>query len=188
MEKRSFIVGIALALMLAGTSDGAGTETKHVRCTFSATTLNGVETHIDTNDDTISAGLVQGGVENCTIGRFFFQAVPEFQKPLDVPVTCPAGTVEIRLQQDHGVLTEEKTGDQLFFEEATNAATLCVNPVPPHLPFSFTGVQGTFTGGTGRFAGAGGTFDRQGTGETLISGMKDGVMGSFGHLNGTETW
>src|SRR5712692_9534773 len=182
MEKRSFIIGIALVLMLAGAADSAGTKTKHVSCTFSETFADGVETHIDTNGDGISAGLSQG-LENCNIGRFFIQEEAEFQAPLPAPVTCPAGTLEIHLQQDHGVTTEEKTSDQLFFGAATNGVTECFNPADG--TFSFT-AHGTITGGTGQFTGATGSFQSQGTGKFLVAGMKGGVFGGFGQFTGTS--
>ena len=71
MENRSFIIGIALVLLLTGAVGSAEAKTKHFRCTFAATFVDGVETHIDTNGDGLSAGTDQG-LENCNIGRLFF--------------------------------------------------------------------------------------------------------------------
>jgi hypothetical protein len=183
MKKRSFIIGGALMLLLAGTAGGDGVKTKQVRCTVSGTFAEGIETHIDTNGDNISASLLQG-IANCNIGRLFFREEYEYQAGLPAPVTCPAGTEEFHLQQDHGVNTEEKTSDQLFYEFATNAATSCVNPAD--LTFSFT-PHGTYAGGTGQFTGATGSFDAQGTGKILVVGSKDGVFGDFGQFSGTLT-
>jgi hypothetical protein len=185
MEKRSFIMGSALVLLLAGTVGGDDEgKTKDISCTFSGTFADGVETHIDTNDDNISAGLDQG-LENCNIGRFFFQEVAEYQAPVPPTAKCPAGTTEeFHLQQDHIVVTEEKTGDQIFAEVATNDATLCFKE--SDLTFSIT-AHGTNTGGTGQFAGASGTFDAQSTGKYLVFGFKNGVFGGFGQFSGTST-
>ena len=99
-------------------------------------------------------------------------------------MTCPAGTLEFQLQQSHGVVTEEKTSAQIFYEVGTNGATECFNPLT--LTFSFT-THGTITGGTGQFAGASGTFDSQGTGKFLVTGMKGGIFGGFGQFSGTGT-
>ena len=191
MENRYFIIGIALVLLLAGAVGSAEANTKHhtkaksqhVRCTFSATFAGGVETNIDTNGDGVSA-LWHQGLENCNIGRFFFQEEAEFKAPLPAPVTCPAGTQEFHLQQAHDVDTEEKTSDQFFLEVATDAGTLCFNP--SDLTFSFT-THGTINGGTGSLTGATGTFDAHSTGKFLVTGAKAGVFGDFGQFSGTTT-
>src|SRR5262245_12652284 len=131
MEKRSFIMGITLVLLLAGAIGAADSEpeTRHVQCKGSETFADGVETHIDTNGDGASAVLGQG-LENCTNGRFFFQEEVEWSSR---PVTsaCPTGTtVELFIDSTHGqqrsASTDEETSDQLFGQ--ITSATLCFNP------------------------------------------------------------
>ena len=180
MQKRSFMISLALVLLLAGAGNSAEVKTKHLRCTSSSTFADGVETRIDTNGDDLSAGLSHG-LDNCNIGRFFWQEVDEYQAPLSTRVNCPVDTVEAHIQQGHGVTTEEKTGDQLFYEYAPNAVTLCLYP---DLRFSVT-FKGTYTGGTGQFANASGSYEGQGTGKYLVFGEKGGVFGSFGQFSGT---
>jgi len=184
MEKRSFSMGIALVLMLAGTvrGDEGTTKTKHLSCTFAATFVSGVETHLDTNGDLRSASVHQGLV-TCNIGRFLFQEEFEFLNPLPAPVTCPTGTTEFDLLQARVVLTAEETADQLFLADAAGGGTFCLHP---DLTFSFT-EQGTFAGGTGQFTEASGSFAGQGTGQYLVSGSKEGVFGGFGQFTETVT-
>jgi hypothetical protein len=141
-----------------------------------------VENHIDTNGDGISANLHQG-LDDCNIGRFFLHSENEFAAALPTPVTCPAGTQEFDLVQAHGVLTDEKTSDQLFYEDVAGGFKFCLNP---DLTFSFT-EHGTWAGGTGQFTGASGTFDAQGTGKFLVTGTKEGVFGGFGQFTNTST-
>jgi hypothetical protein len=176
--------GITLVLLLVGVSNGDETRTKHLSCTFAATFVSGVETHINTNPnvDTRSASVHQG-IVNCNIGRFLFQEEFEFLDPLPAPVTCPIGTTEFKLLQAQVVLTAEKTSDQLFFADAAGEVTFCLNP---DLTFSFT-EHGTFAGGTGEFAGASGSIDGQGTGKYLVSGSKDNIFGGFGQFTETVT-
>lgn len=180
MKTRHFTIGIALVLLLAGAGNSAEVKTKHVRCTGSGTFADGVETRIDTNGDDLSAGLSQG-LDNCNIGRFFWREVDEYQAPLPTPVTCPVGTDEFPVQQGHGVTTEEKTGDQLFYEYATNSLIVCLYP---DLTFSVT-FKGTYTGGTGQFANASGSYEGRATGKYLVFGEKGGVFGGFGQFSGT---
>src|SRR5688500_7151488 len=122
MEKRYFIIGIAL-ILLAGavssaTATGTGTTTQDTHCTFSGTFVEGIETHIDTNNDGISAGSDQG-IINCNTGRAFFKEVPEYQAGVPATDRCPEGsTLEFHQQQNHIVNTEEN-GDQLFAEIKT---------------------------------------------------------------------
>ena len=184
MEKCSFIIGIALVLLLArtGSGDEVKTKTKHVSCTFAATFVSGVENHLDTNGDMRSASVHQGLV-NCNIGQFLFQEEFEFLDPLPAPVTCPTGTTEFDLLQAQVVLTAMKTADQLFFEDAAGGVTFCLNP---DLTFSFT-EHGTFAGGTGQFTEASGSIDGHGTGKYLVSGSKEGVFGGFGQFTETVT-
>jgi len=180
MKTRHFSMGFALVLLLAGVSNSDESKTKHLSCTFGGTFTDGVETHIDTNGDAISANLHQG-LQDCNIGRFFLHSENEFQAALPAPVTCPAGTEEFDLVQAHGVLTSEKTSDQLFYEDAAGGFKFCLNP---DLTFSFT-EHGIWAGGTGQFTGASGSFDAQGAGKFLVTGMKAGVFGGFGQFTNT---
>jgi len=63
MKTCQFTIGIALVLLLAGVSNSDQTKTKQMSCTFGGSFTDGVETHIDTNGDTISANLHQGPSE-----------------------------------------------------------------------------------------------------------------------------
>src|SRR6266852_5233812 len=182
MNIHHLTLGIGMVLLLAGASNGDDSKTKHLSCTFSGTFVSGVENHLDTNGDMRSASVLQGLV-NCNIGQFLFQEEFEFLDPLPAPVTCPTGTTEFDLLQAHGVLTAEKTADQLFFEDAAGGVTFCLNP---DLTFSFT-EHGTFAGGTGQFTGASGSFDGQGTGQYLVFGSKGGDPGGFGQFTETVT-
>ena len=183
MNLRHLTLGIGMVLLLASAGNSAEVKTKHVRCTIAATFVSGVETHLDTNGDGRSASVHQG-LTNCNLGRFFFHEAAEFQAPLPTPVTCPAGTLEFRMQQEQGVRTEERSGDQLFYEVASNEGTFCFKL--SDFTFSFT-AQGTITGGTGQFTGASGSFELQTTGKYLVTGEKEGVFAGFGQFNGTTT-
>jgi len=165
MEKRYFIIGIALVLLLAGTVGAAEvkTKTKPVSCTFAASAADGVETHIDTNGDGQSALLAQG-INNCSFGKFFIQVETEYTSPVTPNTTCPTGTEELHLVQNHSVWTEENTADQLFGE--ATSISLCLNATSADLPFSYT-AKAILAGGTGRFAGATGSLDLQGSGKYL---------------------
>lgn len=182
MNIRHLTLSLGIVLLLASTGNSGEVKTKQLRCSFSATFVSGVETHLDTNGDGRSASVHQG-LENCSTGRFFFHEAAEFQNPI-AAVTCPAGTLEFRLQQKQGVRTEEKSGDQLFYEVASNAETLCLNPAD--FSFSFT-AQGTITGGTGQFTNASGSFESRATGTYRVTGEKEGVFGGFGQFSGTST-
>jgi hypothetical protein len=185
MEKRYFIIGIALMLLAGAVSSATATNTttQDTHCTFSGTFVEGVETHLDTNNDGLSAGSDQG-LMNCNNGRFFFQEVLEYQAPVPATDRCPEGsTLELHLQQHHSVATEE-SADQLFGEIKTNDGTLCVNE--SNGTFSFTG-HGIITGGTGHLKGASGTFEARSTGKYLVFGSKKGILGGFGQFNGTTT-
>ena len=179
MKTYPFTMGIALVLLLAGVGNSAEARTQHFHCKGSGTFVSGVETHIDTNGDRVSANMDQGLLE-CSIGRFFFQEEIEYVGPLD-PTTCSQGTAEYHLVQQHAVDIEEKTSDQLF--EAADALTLCLNP---DLTFSTTGHFSFLPGGTGHFTGASGAFDFQGSGKFLVFGSKDNVLGGFGQFTFTN--
>jgi hypothetical protein len=116
MHARYLTVGIGLVLIWAsaGTSAEVPSQddtTMQVICSFSTTFADGVESHIDTNNDGVSA-VLDHAISNCNIGRFFISGAAEYQAPLSPPETCPAGsTLEFRLQQARGVGIEERTGD-----------------------------------------------------------------------------
>jgi hypothetical protein len=164
--------------MLTGTVGAAAARTRHVHCKGAGTFADGVETNIDTNGDGASATLDQG-LDNCNIGRFFFQEEGE-SIPRSVTSACPAGTdEEVYIDQTHGqqraVLTDEKTGDQLFAKIASE--TLCFNAST----FTFTNSgHFEFIGGTGKYTGATGTSSFQTTGSYLQFGFKGGPGGPFG--------
>lgn len=182
MKSCFIIVSLAFSWLLAGTVGGDDFKTQRVRCTGSGTFVDGVDTHIDANNDGTPASLNQG-LENCNSGRFFFQFEDEYVGPF-APTTCPPGTLEFNLVQAHTVLTDQKTSDQLFSEDAAGGVTFCQHPDGT---FSFT-EHGTFNGGTGQFTGARGTFDSQGTGKYLISGFKDTIFAGFAQFTFTQSW
>jgi hypothetical protein len=90
MEKRYFIIAIALVLLAGAVSKATatGTTTQDTHCTLSGTFADGIETNIDTNNDGRSATLDQG-LQNCNIGRSFFKEVPEYQAPVPATDRCP---------------------------------------------------------------------------------------------------
>src|SRR5262245_11545420 len=98
MNRRHLILGIGMVVLLAVAGNSGEGKTKHVSCTFAATFVSGVETHLDTNGDLRSASVHQG-LANCNIGRFLFQEEFEFLDPLPAPVTYPTGTTEFDLLQ-----------------------------------------------------------------------------------------
>jgi hypothetical protein len=182
MRKHYFTIGIAAFMLFVGDASRATAKTRHLSCTHAGSVVGGVETHIDTNGDQISAGATQG-IENCKGFRFLLQTEVEWLAPVPATGNCPAGTtLEFSLVQGHTVRTEVKTGDQLFWE--LSDATLCLKI--PEFTFSFTGAA-TFEGGTGRFSGATGTLQIQATGSYLVTGRKEGIFGAFGQFTGTST-
>ena len=193
MHRHFITISTALVLMLTGIVSAAEARTQHNHCKGAGTFVNGEETHIDTNGDGQSAGVDQGLV-NCRSDsgvpfnntRFFFQEEAEWiLRPV---TTCPVGTSEeLYIDPTHGqhraVVTDEKTGDQLFGQ--ITSATFCVNFAT--LPITFTSsAQGENIGGTGKYTGATGSFESHTTGSYLIFGFKDGVFGGFGHFNFTS--
>jgi len=188
MEKRSFIMGIALVLLGAGAvgATDSSTRTQHVQCKGSGTFADGVETHIDSDGDGQSAVLDQG-LENCTTGRFFFQEEVEWI-PQPTVTTCPAGTTnEAHIDPTHGqqrvVFTNEKTSEQLFSK--ITSATLCINFSA--FPFTLTASgQFAFIGGTGQYTGATGAGTFNTAGSYLMFGFKDNIFGGFGQFNFTN--
>src|SRR6478672_5656842 len=101
MKSGFIILSLAFSLLLAGTVGGDDFKTKRVTCTGSGTFVDGVETHIDANNDGTSASLNQG-LQNCNIGRLFFQFEDEYVGPF-APTTCPQGTEQFDLVQAHTV-------------------------------------------------------------------------------------
>ncbi len=192
MRTRHVTLGIAL-LLLTGTVGAAETKTQQVHCNGGGTFTDGVETHIDVNGDGASATLDQG-LENCSIGRFFFQEEVEWI-PQPILTNCPAGTsAEYHISAESGfhhqpngqqvsVATDEKTGDQLFGQYTS--ATLCFNFST--IPFTFTASgQTAILGGTEKYAGATGTGSFQSVGSELALGVKDGIFGGFGQVTFTS--
>jgi hypothetical protein len=167
-------------LVITGFVSSAAAKTLPFKCIGSGTFADGVETNIDTNSDGTSAGLDQG-LQNCTIGRFFFQEEVEYAGPSTPHTTCPQGTDEYHLVQGRGVDIDEKTSDQLFGVHDTIA--LCLNPDGT---FNSTG-HITFTGGTGHFTGASGASDFRVTGKYLAFGFKNNVFGGFGQFSFTSS-
>ncbi|MBI3795716.1 MAG: hypothetical protein HY268_01950 [Deltaproteobacteria bacterium] len=159
MKKRYFTIGIALALMLAGGLGRAEAKSRHFVSDYAGSGVDGV---IDTNGDGMTAGVTTG-IDNTNLGRFLFQTESEFLPALATNVSCPAGTAEFPLLQIHSVLTDQKTGEQLFLTYTSGAG--CVD----FTTLTFTAhVQGAFTGGTGRFVNAAGTFEEDDTGSILV--------------------
>jgi hypothetical protein len=187
MRTRHFTLGIAL-LLLTGVAGTAAAKTQNINCNFAASFTDGVETNIDTNGDGQSGTLAQG-INNCSFGRFFIQVETELTAPVS-NTTCPTGTVEFHVMQNHSVWTEEKSGDQLFWE--ATPTIFCFDP--SKFSVSYSG-QATVTGGTGKFAGTTGTVNLQGTSAYLVFGCKHGVcppaaggaFGGFGQLTETES-
>jgi hypothetical protein len=180
LEPRSFIIDLALVLMLTGTVANAD-NTQHLRCTVSGSSVVGVETNLDTNGDDISATATQS-LMHCGRFRFLVQSVNESPAPMPATENCPAGTIlEYPLLQSHSVRIEEKTGDQLFTRYTSG--TFCVQP---DLTFTFTGM-GVFAGGTGQFNGATGTLETQLAGSDVVTGSKGGAFSALSQFTGTST-
>ena len=176
MQKRYFTISIALALLLAGGLGRAEAKSRHFIDHYAGTGVNGV---IDTNGDGMTAS-VNTGIANTNLGRFLFQSEAEFLPALVTNVTCPAGTAEFPLLQLHSVLTDQKTGEQLFL--TYTSGTGCVD----FTTLTITGhEQGTFSGGTGRFVHATGTFAEDDTGSILVFDLP--AFHDFGNITGTLT-
>lgn len=188
---RTYYLPLGFAvLMLTSLASDAAAETRRAKCILSGSFTDGVETHIDTNGDGFSGTLDQGFV-TCNDGKRTVSAI--FQEeaewiPQPTVTTCPntPGVFEFRISETQGqhrsVATELKNGDQSFAKVV--AGTLCFD--------STTGVTTTTThaiylGGTGRNVGITGTIDAKTTGNSLITGSKGGIFGSFGHFTGTAT-
>ncbi|MBI3757221.1 MAG: hypothetical protein HY267_04515 [Deltaproteobacteria bacterium] len=190
MNRNHITISAALVLMLTGAVGAAEAKTQQVHCKGGGTFTDGVETNIDTNSDGVSAGIDQGA-EVCNIGSFVFQEEIEWI-PRPITSACPAGTTEeLYVDSTHGqhrsVVTDEKTGDQLFVQ--LTSGTICLNfSSYPSLPFPFTdSVHGEFIGGTGKYTGATGTFDSHAVGSYLQFGFKGGTgaFGGFGQFTFT---
>lgn len=153
MQKRSFMMSIALILLLTGGVSRA--EDKQLKFT-SSYSGSGVDGDIDTNGDGIPAAVFTG-IGNSNLGRFIFTGEGEFGEPVN-NTTCPTGTLEYPLVQNTNVFFFQATGEQLNFTY-TPGAVGCFDPVA----FEFTWrLPGVFNGGTGRFAHATGVFEDDG--------------------------
>lgn len=184
MRTRYLTIGLSL-FMLTGLASHAAAETRRFKCTISGTfTDDGVETHIDTNGDNLSATLDQG-VFTCNGSNGVFQEEAEWISQPTI-TNCPdvPGMVELHIDptqgQQRSVSTDAKTGDQTFSQ--ITSGTLCLN--------IFTGQstsksEGIYIGGTGKAAGATGTYTSQTSGSYLMLGFKNGVFGGFGQFTGT---
>ncbi|MBI3756768.1 MAG: hypothetical protein HY267_02215 [Deltaproteobacteria bacterium] len=185
---RTYHLSIGLTLLMLTSVVGISeAKTRHMQCKGSTTFVDGVETHLDTNGDGVSAGSSQG-IENCNIGRFFLQDEAEWIVQPTV-TTCPAGTgLEYHIDQTGGqhrlIATDEKTADQLYIK--ITSAALCLSFSPPSfLTFTVSG-QTENIGGTGKYTGASGTAQFRGSGSYLMFGFKGGVFGGFGQSNFTS--
>jgi hypothetical protein len=177
------------ALMLAGAVVVVeANNTEQFQCKGGGTFTDGVETHIDTNGDRVSATLDQGA-EVCNTGRAIFQEEAEWIRRSAVTSYCPAGTTDElhindrnKVGQQRAVFTDLETGDQVFSQ--TKWAVQCFNAATG----KFTGRgEGLITGGTGENAGATGTYKSRFSGSYLQFGFKDGVFGGFGQFTFTST-
>ena len=179
MKHRSFTISvIALVLLLAGGLSRAEAKSRHF---VSHQAGSGVDGVIDTNNDGMTASTFTG-IANTTLGRFLFQGESESLPALATNVSCPAGTAELPLLQALDVLTQERTGEQLFVSHTAGAA--CVDLTT--LTFTFH-TQGSFSGSTGRFVHAAGTFENNGTGRILVFDLPafHALLNTTGTVTGT---
>jgi hypothetical protein len=183
MKNCFILLGFVLTLLLAGYVGGDDVQTKKVHCTVAGSFTDGVETNIDTNNDNVSGGVIQG-LSVCNTGRALVQAETEYAGPVTPNTTCPEGTEEFHAVQNHSVATDQKTADQTFGEAVS--LTLCLDPTAPDLAFTYTG-KINIVGGTGNSTGAAGSLDVQGSGKYLVFGFKNGVFGGFGQFSETDT-
>jgi hypothetical protein len=136
-----------IQLMLMGLVGHATAETRHLKCTLSLTAVDGVESHLDTNGDNVPANASQG-ILICNGFRGLYQEVLEvIPRPL---TTCPnvpnmfESHVSPTQGQERSVITDLKTGDQLFGQ--TTSMVFCVDASDAsHLTFSAT-YEGIYVG------------------------------------------
>jgi hypothetical protein len=179
MQKRYFTIGLALVLMLAVAVGRAEAKQGHFISLYAGSLVGGV---IDTNGDGRTTSVFTG-IMNTTLGRFFFQAEDEYLPPLATNANCPAGTREFLLLQEHVVLTQQTTGEQLLL--TYTSGTVCFDP---KTLTATVHAQGTFSGGTGRFVNATGSFEDNGTETILVFDPQGHNLGnSTGTLTGTLT-
>jgi len=172
-------------LMLTGAVVAAEADTQQFHCKGGGTFTDGIETHIDTNGDRVSATVNQGA-EVCDLGSAVFQEEVELIHQPAVTSACPAGTTdELRINakqgQQRAVFTSLETGDQVFAKDTS--VIECFNASTG----KFTGHgAGIIIGGTGPNTGATGTFQSRFSGSYLQFGVKDGVFGGFGQFTFTS--
>ena len=106
-----------IQLMLMGLVGHATAETRHLKCTTSITGVDGIETHLDTNGDNVSASTSRG----ILLCNGFSGLTQDVLEVLPRPLTaCPnvpnmsEAYVSPTQGQGRGVITDLKTGDQLF--------------------------------------------------------------------------
>ena len=182
MLTRFVVLGFTL-LMATSFVNSVTAETLPLKCAIAGSFTDGVETHLDTNGDGLSANLSQGVVK-CNVGSGISHEEIEW---IESPVSaCPnkPGMIEFHISPTQGqhrsVSTDTKTTDQLFAQ--VTLGTLCFD--------SSTGkgtvtTEGKYLGGTGKNAGATGSFTSQSSLSYLAFGFKDGVFGGFGQFTGT---
>jgi hypothetical protein len=176
MQNRYFTTSLALLLLLTGVIGRAEAKSRHFSNHFGGSGVNGV---IDTNGDGLTAN-VYTGIANTNLGGFLFQGESEVLPALATNVNCPAGTEELPLLQAHTVLTDQKTGEQLFL--TYTSGTACLDPAS----LTFIGhEQGSFSGGTGRFVHAAGTFAEDDTGSVLVFDLP--AFHDLSNITGTLT-
>ena len=174
-----------IQLMLIGLVGPATAETRHLKCTTSLTGVDGIETHLDTNGDNVSASTSRG-ILLCNGFSGLTQGVLEvLPRPLtacpNVPIMSEAYLSPTQ-GQGRGVITDLKTGDQLF--EQNTSVVLCIDTSDlSHITFNFTS-EGRYVGGTGKYRDAQGTFTGTGSGSFLVYGFKDGLFGGFVQFTG----
>ena len=75
-----------IQLMLMGLVCHATAETRHLKCTISITAVDGVETHLDTNGDNVSANTSRGILICNGFSGLYSEVLEVLPRPL---TTCP---------------------------------------------------------------------------------------------------